>query len=88
MTTLNTLTFVEAIKNAGVSISNEQRFIALMENAEDQGLVLSRVLRDRRNDIDFRGTRHFSSERLTEAFKTHNLDGFAWKEFSDHMKFD
>lgn len=88
MSTPNIHSFVEDIKSAGLTISNEQHFIKLMSDADDQGLMLSRVLRDRRNDIDFRRTPHFSDEGLAQAFKNHDFDGFAWKEFVDHMKSD
>ncbi|MDT8925407.1 hypothetical protein [Pseudomonas taiwanensis] len=86
MSTPNIHSFVEDIKSAGITIDNEQQFVTLMSNADDQGLMLSRVLRDRRNDIDFRRTRHFSDEGLALAFKNQGFDGFAWKEFVDHMK--
>jgi hypothetical protein len=86
MSTPNIHSFVEDIKSAGITIDNEQHFIQLMSNADDQGLMLSRVLRDRRNDIDFRRTPQFSADGLARAFKNQDFDGFAWKEFVDHMK--
>jgi hypothetical protein len=82
------LSFVEDIKNAGVTISNEQRFISLMSGAQDQDLMFSRVLKDRRHDIDFRGTVDVLIAPLSEAFKKQGFDGFAWKEFLQHMKID
>lgn len=88
MSTPNIHAFVEDIKSAGITISNEQYFIKLMSNADNQGLMLSRVLRDHRNDIDFRRTPEFSADGLAKAFKNQDFDGFAWKEFVDHMKSD
>jgi hypothetical protein len=88
MSTPNILLFVEEIKKAGVTISSEQYFIDLMKDAEDQGLMFSRVLRERRYDIDFRGSQNLLSAPLSQAFKNHGFDGFAWKEFLQHLKID
>ena len=88
MSTPNILSFVENIKAAGVTITNEQRFITLMNGAKDQDLMFSRVLRDRHHDIDFRGSLNLLSDPLAHAFKQQGFDGFAWKEFLDHVKID
>lgn len=83
--------FVEALKNSGITISDEarlkDRLVSAVEKGDDLENEFNTVFSNTKaSGVSFYADATKSSEGLTKAFKDINFDGFTWRNFLQSLK--
>jgi len=91
MSTANQIaSFVEALKNSGIEISDEARLIDRLNKAgspEAVESVFNKVISNSKaSGVSFYGDATKSGKGITQAFKDINFDGFTWRSFVECLK--
>lgn len=74
--------FVSALEQAGVSVKGEETLSEKLLSSKDPEVELIKIAsNDRFSGVVFTPTPEFSEKKLSEAFREHGFDGFAYKDF-------
>lgn len=89
MTQMNNATsFAKALKEAGITISNEAALIEQLAASKDQNVTLEKIAVQGRayHGITFTADPSSPAKELTKAFIDHGFDGFTYQTFIGHLK--
>ncbi len=89
--TQNILSFVEALKGSGITISDEQllvkRLTKACENGVELGVELAKVaVNNKASGITFYADQRQDASGLIKAWKEYDLDGYAWRDFIQSLR--
>ena len=84
----NATSFANALKEAGVTISNEEALVAELDKAKDQNLILEKICVQGRGiyNITFTASLDGDGKKLSKAFADHGFDGFTFRTFLNNLK--
>lgn len=84
----NATSFATALKEAGVTISNEDALVAELEKAEDRNVIFEKICVQGRSvaNITFTASLNGDGKKLSKAFADFGFDGFTFRTFLNNLK--
>lgn len=82
-----TASFVAALKDAGITISNESGLVQALNDAKDVDRALEKLcFRGNSRNVSFHADLKADSKKLSAAFINHGFDGFTFRSFLDGLR--
>ncbi len=79
--------FVNALKEAGITVQNEAVLVSELDASTDQNLTLEKLcLRGNDKNVSFIADLNGDAKLLSKAFVTHGFDGFTYRTFINSLK--
>jgi hypothetical protein len=84
----NATSFANALKEAGVTISNEDALVAELEKAEDRNVIFEKICVQGRSvaNVTFTASLNGDGKKLSKAFADFGFDGFTFRTFLNNLK--